>query len=358
MSDSGVLRQLFPFNPAGFNPIAGVKLFAFALVAGAITIFTDLNLVVVIIGALLAWLTDVPGTTINRVAGMAIYGVASAVLVMVATSIDDVAIFTAAMVAVAFVATLGMAVSSRGFMVGWAVIITFIQATNMTGSAEPWTTPVNQLVGAGLVVLMTLVWPKGTGPWGSSGNEPPPESGGNKDFQFVAIYAATVAVVLGIAAFIGMQQFDFGVQMAATSAFMVLGPTTQQKWITAAGRAVAVVVGIVLSFFLITAIDSLEVLTIVWAIFPAIAIATLGVSYALAIGAYTTQMMMTIVLLGGDYTAFALDSNNRIIAEAIGIGLAIAAALFLEWWARQREVTEFAQPEMPENDAAATSDPP
>ena len=66
MSDSGILRQLFPFNPAGFNPIAGAKLFAFALVAGAITIFTDLNLVVVIIGALLAWLTDIPGTTTNR----------------------------------------------------------------------------------------------------------------------------------------------------------------------------------------------------------------------------------------------------------------------------------------------------
>ena len=60
------------------------------------------------------------------------------------------------------------------------------------------------------------------------------------------------------------------------------------------------------------------------------------VSYALAIGAYTTQMMMTIVLLGGDYSAFALDSNNRLVAEAIGIGLAIAAALFLEWWVSQR----------------------
>ena len=79
------------------------------------------------------------------------------------------------------------------------------------------------------------------------------------------------------------------------------------------------------------------------------------VSYALAIGAYTTQMMMTIVLLGGDYSAFALDSNNRLVAEAIGIGLAIAAALFLEWWARQREVTAFAQPELPEEATAGAS---
>ena len=78
------------------------------------------------------------------------------------------------------------------------------------------------------------------------------------------------------------------------------------------------------------------------------------VSCALAIGAYTTQMM-TIVLLGGDYSAFALDSNNGLVAEAIGIGLAIAAALFLEWWARQREVAAFAQPELPEEATAEAS---
>ncbi|MGI9586519.1 MAG: FUSC family protein, partial [Acidimicrobiia bacterium] len=148
-------------------------------------------------------------------------------------------------------------------------------------------------------------------------------------------------------------QFGFGVQMLATSVFMVLGPTTQQKWVTAAGRSVAVVAGIALSFVLINAIDSLEVLTIVWAIFPAIAIATLGVSLAFALGAYTTQMMMTIVLLGGEYEAFALDSNNRLVAEAIGIAIAVLAALFLEWWAKRRHVESFVNSEFDEAELAA-----
>ena len=47
---------------------------------------------------------------------------------------------------------------------------------------------------------------------------------------------------------------------------------------------------------------------------------------------------------------------ETISAELKGIGLAIAAALFLEWWARQREITEFAQPEMPESEVPATSE--
>jgi len=164
------------------------------------------------------------------------------------------------------------------------------------------------------------------------------------------VYALTVGVVLAISAYVGIEWFAFGVQMAATSAFMVLGPTTKQDWVTAVGRAV----GIVLSFVLINAIDSLDTLTIIWAVFPGIAVATLGVSYAFAIGAYTAQMMMmTIVLLGGDYDAFALDSNNRIVGEVIGIGLAVAAFFFLQWWAGQREVTSFALPESTEAELAA-----
>ena len=64
-------------------------------------------------------------------------------------------------------------------------------------------------------------------------------------------------------------------------------------------------------------------------------------------------MMMTIVILGGDYEAFAVDSNNRIVAEAIGIGLAVLATLFLQWWIGRRQVRDFAQPELESADLAA-----
>ena len=116
----------------------GASRLVFALICGGITIFTDLNLVVVIIGALLAWMTSVPGTLGNRVSGMAIYGVVGAVGILIANAIDDQLLFAVAMSALAVVCTLPMAVSSRGYLVGWSVIITFIQAVNMTGSEEPW----------------------------------------------------------------------------------------------------------------------------------------------------------------------------------------------------------------------------
>ena len=249
------------------------------------------------------------------------------------------------MFAVGVVFTLPMSISSRGYMVGWALIITFIQAVNMTGSEEPWEAAVKLACGAGIVIALTALMPRATGPWGSSGDDPPAESGGNDDRAFVGVYAVTVGVVLAVSAYVGIEWFAFGVQMAATSAFMVLGPTTKQDWVTAVGRAVGVVAGILLSFVLINSIDSIDALTIIWALVPGTAVATLGVSYAFAIGAYTTQMMMTIVLLGGDYDAFALDSNNRIVGEVIGIGLAVAASFFLPWWSQQRQVTSFVLPE-------------
>ena len=106
-AEPSTLQKLFPFNPAGFNPSAGIKLFVFALVAGAITIFAEYNLVVVIIGALLAWLTDIPGTTRNRVTGMVIYAVTASVGIWLATTIlTDVISFTVAMFLVGFLLVL------------------------------------------------------------------------------------------------------------------------------------------------------------------------------------------------------------------------------------------------------------
>jgi hypothetical protein len=74
--------------------------------------------------------------------------------------------------------------------------------------------------------------------------------------------------------------------------------------------------------------------------------------HALAIDAYTTQVMMTIFMLGGDYDAFAVNSNNRLVAEAIGIGLAILVALLLQSWTKQRRMDSLAQPEITEADLA------
>ncbi|MGI9622847.1 MAG: hypothetical protein ACR2PK_08430 [Acidimicrobiales bacterium] len=344
-ASKATLSRLFPWNPAGFNPVAGVILFVFALVLGAITIFTDLNLVVVIIGALLAWMTSVPGTLANRTVGMAIYGGLGALGILVANAINGQLAFALTMFAVGVACTLPMALSSRAYLVGWSIIITFIQAVNMTGSEESWESAVKLLCGAGVVALFTVLWPNGTGPWGKSGDNPPPESGGNDDQAFVGVYALTVGVVLGLGAYLGIEWFAFGVQMIAMSSFMVLGPTTKQDWVSAVGRSIGVVVGITLSFILVNAIDSLDTLTIIWAIFPGIAIAMIGVSLAFTLSAYTTQMMMTIVLLGGDYDGFALDSNNRIVGEILGITLAVAASFFLQWWATTREVRTFAQPE-------------
>ena len=68
-------RTFFRFDRNAFNPIAGTKFAVGVVVAIGLTTFTDLDLLVVLVSGLLAWLTDLPGTLRYRALGMATFGV-------------------------------------------------------------------------------------------------------------------------------------------------------------------------------------------------------------------------------------------------------------------------------------------
>ena len=114
-------RRYFQFNREAFNLVAGIKFAVAVLVAMLFTRFTDFDFLLILITAFLAWLTDVPGTTMNRALGMIAFAIAAVAMVWLAGSVfPNVLYFTAAMFAVAFVFTLPMAVNQRGYMVGWS----------------------------------------------------------------------------------------------------------------------------------------------------------------------------------------------------------------------------------------------
>ena len=122
MSENGTEKQsgFFQFNWAAFNVIAGIKFAVGVLVMVLLTTFTDFDFLIILIASFLAWLTDVPATTKNRVMGMVVFGVAgTATLWLAATVLSSLFWFTTAMFVVAFVFTLPMALSQRGYMVGW-----------------------------------------------------------------------------------------------------------------------------------------------------------------------------------------------------------------------------------------------
>jgi hypothetical protein len=128
MSESSTKEQsrYFQFNWSAFNVVAGIKFALVTLVMMLLTQFTDFDFLIILIAALLAWFTDVPGSTKNRVSGMIVFAVAGIAMIWLAEAVyDDALLFTATMFVVAFVFTLPMALSQRGYMVGWSTILLF-----------------------------------------------------------------------------------------------------------------------------------------------------------------------------------------------------------------------------------------
>ena len=104
------------------------------------------------------------------------------------------------------------------------------------------------------------------------------------------------------------------------------------------------VLGVILGLLLVRFIDSSLVLTALWTIFAFVALASLNAGYAVSIGSYTAGMTMTWAIQGLDIGS--LNSSERILAEALAIGLAIGATAFLQWWSQHRKIESFVEAEI------------
>ena len=335
-------RTYFQFNREAFNLVAGIKFAVAVLVAMLLTRFTDFDFLLILITAFLAWLTDVPGTAKNRVLGMIAFAIAAVVMVWLAGSVfPNVLWFTAAMFAVAFAFTLPMAISQRGYMVGWSTILWFFSIAPMTAGGDLASMSWDVLIGVGIVVLITLLWPSSIGPYGGVKGDPPPESGGVDDYGYVIVYALTVATVTAVGIYIGMTWFTVGTVWIANGAFFVLGPSTKASWVHGIERAVAVVVGVIVGLLLTQFIESALVVAAIWAIFAFLSLASLNASYSVSIASYTAGMTMTWGVQFG-----LMNARERVLAEALAIGLGMGATLILYWWSNRRQVATSVEAEL------------
>ncbi len=167
--------SFFRFDTAAFNPIAGLKFTAAIVVAAIVSAVANLDLLVVFIAALLAWLTDVPGPTRNRLVGMAVFGTIGVGLIWLAAAVAESDVwFPLVLAAVTFVLTLPLAISPRGYQVGWSAILLFFSIAAFTGteSAVQTELSIDLLVGVAVVLAVTAISPHGIGPYGRSDTHP------------------------------------------------------------------------------------------------------------------------------------------------------------------------------------------
>ena len=178
-------NRFFQFNWEAFNVIAGIKFAVVTLVMMLLTQLTNFDFLIILIAAFLAWLTDVPGSTKNRVIGMIAFAVAGIATIWLAGAVYDNRLwFTVAIFLIAFVFTLPMALSQRGYMVGWSTILLFFSIAPMTTSGDLVSFSWDVLIGITAVVLITLFWPAGIGPYGRAKTNDAKDAGGVEDHTF------------------------------------------------------------------------------------------------------------------------------------------------------------------------------
>lgn len=276
---------------------------------------------------------------------MAAFGAFGAGMIALgAAVVGDPLWFAAAMFAVALVFTLPLAISGRGYQVGWATILFFFSIAPMTTTMGTTELAVDHLIGVGIVIALTLLWPRGVGPFGRADAPDTLESGGIDDRVFVLVYALTVAVVMAFAIYVGVSLLAVGAVWVANAAFFILGPSTRQSWVHGVERFLAVVAGGLVGLVLVGLIDSTLVLTALWAGFGFLALASLNAGYFVMVWAYTSGMTMTWAVQGLEVGS--LNLTERVIGEGLAFLAAILAVLFLQWWSQRRQPSADIQAEL------------
>jgi len=116
----------------------------------------------VFIGALLVWLTDVPGPTRNRLTGMVAFGAIGVGLIWVAAAVVDSSVwFPITLAVLTFVLTVPMAFSQRAYMVGWSAILLFFSIAAFTAPETAVQTELmsDLLIGVAVVMAVTAIFP-------------------------------------------------------------------------------------------------------------------------------------------------------------------------------------------------------
>ena len=335
--------DLFQFNWAAFNVSAGVR-FSLGIVIGwVLTWWIDGDYFITSLAALLAWLTDAPGTTRNRSIGIAAFGTIGIPIVWIAAAIDTSEFWwVTAMFTIAFVFTMPMALGVRPYMVGWSVILWFLYAPLFTSTDDSPTVIGTFLLGVGIVLAMTLLAPAIDRLRGIQRPPAPPEAGPQTDLPYTVGYSLTVAVVMATAILLGLQWLEVDPTWVGNGAFFVLGPSTNQTWIKGLERAAATIGGLALGFLLVQFVDSTLGLVVLGTLVTFTCAATMNVNYSLFVGSFTAFMAFGWALKGFDTSYF--NTVERLFAESLAIILALAATWALGRWARHRDVEHFVEP--------------
>lgn len=329
---------LFHFNWAAFDAGNALKYAIGVIIVWGLSEGLGFPWFIGGVAALLTWLTDVPGPRRDRVLGM----VALALLCIPLSLISELLGTNLwpnviAMFIVAFVFTTLMGYGSRPYMVGWSTILWFIYVPLFNQSEELPQVIASLLVGAGVVIGLTLLgaliqrWRGGDQVATAQTSDAQALPGR----RFVLGYSLAVAVTMALAVLIGWLTLISDPSLVANGAFFIIGPASRQTWIKGIERIIATVLGVIVGFWIFQGIESTAALVLLVAVASYFCLGMMNVNYGAFVFFFVIYMSLGWGLLPAAEAYFR--AGERIQAELIAVVLGGVAIAVLQWWAKRAD---------------------
>ena len=251
------MHDLLKLNWEAFNPRTGLNVLVSAFLVFGLMHLTGESWIATGMALLFAWLTNVPGNIRDRASGMVAFAV-GAIVITIASGLLGFGLWTniVMLVVVGFVGTLALAHGIRAYMVGYALICWGIYGPFLVADTGVINCILAIVTGTGAMLLVTFVGEKirkpseTDGPASDGVPSENPASTQAPDYAPVLPYAITVAIVLGITAYLGWVMLKTDPLLIVGGAFFVIGFDERKTWIAGISRAVGVLIGIFLGLTL------------------------------------------------------------------------------------------------------------
>jgi hypothetical protein len=320
------MGDLFRMNWEAFDPVTGIKVVVASLLVFGLMAVTGESWIATGLVVLFAWLTNVPGTLKDRVAGMVAFAIGAIALTYLSGWIGlDLWSNTIGIVVIGVLGTLALAHGTRAYMVGYVLICWAIYGPFLVASTSVMNCVGAIVVGTGAIIVTTLI-----GSFFEKGGEAPAAAEGQKpDYSAVMPYALTVAAVLGLTTYLGWVTLKTDPTMAVAGAFFVIGFDAKKTWVAGITRVIGVILGVVCGYAAAQILEpglTTEIVTLV-ALF--MSFAAMGVNPGLFM-----FFFMFLIALGWtalDPETLDLTFWERVSGEGVGVAIAIIAIGFLQW---------------------------